>query len=107
MSTATVIPIRAKAITVVPHPQVFTTEMVEKIQAVNSTVRFLRMHRHSVISIDLRGRRPTLRVDMAAASLLVTVGHGKSTLRRLGEAPVHSVLIADCKVEWIGPEARY
>ncbi|MDQ2822432.1 MAG: hypothetical protein M3Y65_18985 [Pseudomonadota bacterium] len=104
MNTATVTPILVPPLTVVPHPQVLTREMVEKITAVNRTVRWLRMHRHQVLSISLTGFRPTLVVDAAAAALLVEVGRGKSTFRRRGEAPLHCVVVDGCRVEWAGSE---
>ena len=103
MNTATVIPIRAKAIVVVPHPQVFTDPMVERLRVVNRQVRWLRMHKHAVLSIDLLAFRPTLLVDAAAADLLVSAGRGKSTFRRIGEAPLHTVVIDGCKLQWRDP----
>ncbi len=100
MNTATVVPFRAEAIVVVPHPQVFTALMVDRLRAVNRQVRWLRMHKHAVLSIDLLSFRPTLLVDAAAADLLVSAGRGKSTFRRMGEAPLHTVVIDGCKLQW-------
>jgi hypothetical protein len=101
---ANVVPLRQRpsAITVVPRPQVLTEELVSRMRILNHQVRWLRANNHATLSINLLGNRPTLVVSATAARLLVTLGHGKLTVHRIGEDPVHSVVIAGCKFEWRG-----
>lgn len=96
---------RPPAIAVVPHPQVLTEELVRRMGIVNHQLRWLRANHHATVSINLRGNRPTLVVNATAARLLVTVGHGKTTVHRIGQDPIHSVVIAGCKFEWRGKAA--
>lgn len=91
---------RAPAIRVVPSPQVLTEDLVSRLRILNHQVRWLRANNHAVLSINLGTRRPTLVVSATAARLLVTVGRGKMTFHQIGQAPLHSVVIAGCKFEW-------
>lgn len=96
---------RASAIAVVPRPQVLTDDLVSRLRILNHQIRWLRANNHTVLSINPAAFRPTLVVSDTAAHLLVTVGRGKLTVRRIGQDPVHSVVIAGCKFEWRGSAA--
>jgi hypothetical protein len=94
----------APAITVAANPQIFTVELVQRLCLLNRQVRWLRGYKFAILAVHLRGPRPILVVSADAGPFLTAAGGGKTTVRRIGSAPVHSVLIDGIKLEWHGEE---
>jgi len=84
-------------------PKVWTEELIRALATLNSTVRWLREHDLTPLSINLDAPRPTIVVRPIAAGFLVTAAHGLNTNRQPNGECICSVVINDCSIQWRRP----